>query len=435
MVRRSGQVLSLLMSTVFCLGVRAADSGVDGQGNIFTCTDVCDIFRECGEPVDSSGCGECGEECMTDSDCCLNFGADATSILGDDNHIDKAANALFGWKDELCVPLNFGGWHWWNIDTGGVGNGGYGADGYDGTYAWYLMASPSYELSEGRSIGGFVFFAGREGDNYRQYYDRQFWFLDGYASFTDPELGVLKGGLVTTKFGLDNYLGFFGSAPYFDGFIQDPDYGISWEKTTNPSDNVSLETSLQFFIQEGEWNGGLRNHNSETVRGIRERNTLVARVSPTITLDDESTLQLGVSGLVGEIESDVPGFRGGTRSAWGTHADYNDGPLNLRGEVLQMFGPTVPARFASGGPSNLVTSYSTEAGYTVGPVKYRAMYSQSHDANPNGRQTIWSVGTVLQVTPNVRTFIEYSDWTVDGHAAVGSVPIIQGVQIVVHWHY
>ncbi len=173
----------------------------------------------------------------------------------------------------------------------------------------------------------------------------------------------------------------------------------------------------------------------ESVSGLTERNTLVARVVPTITLDDNATLAVGLSGLVGEIDSEIVGFASGTRAVWGTHADYNRGPLNLRGEVLQVFGTTVPTRFASGGPSNRITSYSTEAGYTVGPEKYRAMYSQSHDANPNGRQTIWSLGTVTQLTPHVRLFAEYSDWTVDGHATVGDVPIIQGVQMTVHWQY
>lgn len=365
----------------------------------------------------------------------LRFDTDATSLIGEDNSIVSATGSIFSIKDDWAIPVSFGGWHWWNIDTGGVGNGGYGATGYEGAYAYYTMLNPTYELENGRTLSGFVFFAGRDDTPYRRYYDRGYWFLEGYASLSDPEWGTLKGGLVNTNFGLDNYLGFIGSAPYFDGFIQDPDYGLSWEKTSQPSDDVSVNSSIQFFIRDGEWNGGLRNHNQETIPGLRERNTFVTRTTATRTLRESETLAIGISGLVGEIDSDVPGFAGGTQSAWGTHADYHRGPLNLRGELLQIFGARVPAYFASGGPSNRITSYTTEAGYTVGPVKYRAMFTQSHAANPDARQTIWSVGTVSQLTANVRMFVEYSDWTVDSHSVFGDLPIIQGVQTVIHWHY
>jgi len=400
----------------------------------FRTTSVDEMLNGCGDAGCADGSGEAAD-CDPRSCRWLRFDSDATSVLGDNNRVDKVGNWIFGFKKDWKVPVSIGGWHWWNIDTAGVGNGGYGAKGFHGTYAYYTIVNPTYELDNGRTIGANVFFAGRDGQPYRTYYSSKFWFLEGYASISDPELGTLKSGLVFTKFGLGNYLGFFGTAPYFDGFIQDPDYGFSWEKTSQPKDNVTVDSSLQFFLHDGQWNGGLLNQNSESVAGIHERNTLVARVAPKITLGEGETLAFGVSGMVGEISSVVPGFAGGTRSVWGTHIDYIKGPLNLRGEVLQINGPIVPTQFNSGGPSNRLLSYSTEAAYTIGPVKYRTMFSQSHADNPNGRQTIWSAGTVVQITPHVRTFIEYSDWTVDGHATLGSVPVIQGVQAVIHWYY
>lgn len=391
--------------------------------------------RSLGCTTDGCATEGCDVECAAENGCGIRLDREASSIFGDDNFIDSTFNAIFGCKNGWDIPVNVGGWHWWHIDTGGVGNGGYGAKGFDGTYAYYTTANPSLQLENGRTLGGFVFFAGRDGDEYRRYYNRRFWFLEGYVSLVDPQLGTFKAGLINTNFGLDYYLGFIGNAPYFDGFIQDPDYGFSWEKTTQPNSSLTIDSSLQFFIRDGEWNGGLTNHDQETVPGINERNTFVARVTPTLQLDEDTTLAWGLSGLVGEIDSRVPGFPGGTRAVWGTHADFVRGPLNLRGEVLQIFGPTVPTRFSSGGPSNRITSYSTEAAYTVGPVKYRTMWTQSHEDNPNGRQSIWGAGVVLQVTPHIRTFVEYADWTVDGHAAVGDVPILQGVSITVHWQY
>jgi len=377
--------------------------------------------------------------CTSDSACTseawIRFDSEAKSVLPADNPIDGLMKQALAPKDWFDFPVNVGGWHWWNIDTGGVGNGGYGAAGFRGTYAYYVIGQPSVTLEDGSKIGGFVFFAGRDGDPYRSFYSRNFWFLEGYASYSNDELGTLKGGLVNTRFGLDGYLGFIGTAPYFDGFIQDADYGLSWEKTHEICDDLSIDTFAQFFFQNGEWNGSLANHDAESVIGVDERNTAVFRAVPKWKLSDDSTFAWGVSAMVGHIDSDVAGFSSGTRSVWGTDFDYYKGPLNLRGEILQINGPTVPNRFASGGPSNRITSFTSEAAYTVGPVKYRGVYSASYDANPDGRQNIWSLGAVTQVTPNVRVFTEYSEWTVDGNAFVGHATIIEGVQVVVHWQY
>ncbi len=404
-------------------------------------TDCCPDLQTAQRPGGCSLADRCASAvgCHSDSACAsdawIRFDSDATSVLPADNPIDGLMKKALASKDWFDFPVNVGGWHWWNIDTGGVGNGGYGSAGFRGTYAYYVIGQPSVTLEDGSKIGGFVFFAGRDGDAYRTFYSRNFWFLEGYASYSNDELGTLKGGLVNNKFGLDGYIGFIGTAPYFDGFIMDADYGVSWEKTHEVCDDLSIDTFAQFFFHDGEWNGSLRNHDAESVANLHERNTAVFRAVPKWKLADDSTIAWGVSGMVGHIDSDIAGFSSGTRSVWGTDLDYYKGPLNLRGEILQINGPTVPNRFASGGPSNRITSMTAEAAYTVGPVKYRGVYSASHDSNPDGRQNIWSLGAVTQVTPNVRVFTEYSEWTVDGNAFVGAATIIEGVQIVVNWQY
>lgn len=389
----------------------------------------CSISERCASAVGCTSDAACA------SDAWIRFDSDAKSVLPADNSIDNLMKLILAPKDWFECPVHVGGWHWWNIDTGGLGKGGYGAAGFRGTYAYYLIGQPSVTLEDGSKIGGFVFFAGRDGDHYRTYYNRNFWFLEGYASYWSEDLGTVKAGLVNNKFGLDDYLGFIGSAPYFDGFIMDSDYGLSWERTHEVCDDLTVDTFVQFFFHDGEWNGSLRNHDSESVVGIHERNTSVTRIVPKWKLDDGSTIAWGFSGMIGTIDSDVPGFDTGTRSVWGTDLSYNDGPLLLRGEVLQIFGPGVPTRFASGGASNRITSFVTEAAYTVGPVKYRSMYSGSYDSNPDGRQNIWSVGAVTQVTPNVRVFTEYSEWTIDGNDVFGHAKVIEGVQVVINWQY
>ncbi|MDA0282658.1 MAG: hypothetical protein O3B13_07795 [Planctomycetota bacterium] len=401
----------------------------------------------CPNPPPGERTGGCSEtaSCSTDGGCLsigdcnpdawFRFDADAKSVLPEGNPIDELMKTVLAPKDWFNCPVNVGGWHWWNIDTGGVGNGGYGAVGFRGTYAYYVVAQPEVKLDDDSKIGAYVFYAGRDGEPYRSYYPSNFWFLEAYASYSSDDLGILKAGLINTKFGLDYYLGFIGTAPYFDGFIQDADYGLSWEKKHEVCDDLTVDTVAQFFFHDGAWNGGLANHNTESVAGLHERNTLVLRMAPKWTLSDDSTLAWGISGLVGEIDSNVPGFANDTRTVLGTDVDYFNGPLNLRGEVLQVNGRTVPTRLVSGGPSSRITSFSAEAGYTVGPVKYRGVYSASYDAHPAGRQNIWSLGAVTQVTPNVRLFTEYTEWTVDGNSAFGSTSIIEGVQMVVHWHY
>lgn len=396
--------------------------------------DGCSIAEPGIPAAGCNSCDDCSQSVCTSEER-IRFDADAKSVLPADNPIDNLMKQALSPKDWFDFPVNVGGWHWWNIDTGGVGNGGYGSAGFRGTYAYYVIGQPSVTLDDGSKIGGFVFFAGRDGDPYRTFYSRNFWFLEGYASYSSEDLGTIKGGLVNNRFGLDGYLGFIGSAPYFDGFIMDADYGISWEKTHEASDGLSIDTFAQFFFHDGEWNGSLRNHDAESVGGVHERNTAVFRAVPKWTLCDGSTLAWGISGMVGSIDSELPEFLSGTRAVWGTDFDYYKGPLNLRGEVLQILGPTVPNRFASGGASNRITSFTTEAAYTVGPVKYRGVYTASFDSNPDGRQNIWSLGAVTQVTPNVRLFTEYSEWTVDGNDLVGHAKIIEGVQIVVNWQY
>ena len=164
-------------------------------------------------------------------------------------------------------------------------------------------------------------------------------------------------------------------------------------------------------------------------------NTFVARVAPKWTIDDETELTLEASALVGEIDSRLPGFVTDSRAVWGVDAVFVKGPMELRSEVLQWFGKSVPIRFTSGGASNRVTSFSTEAAYTIGPIKYRGQYSASFDANPDGRQNIWSLGGGIKLTPNMNLFAEYTEWTVDGHATLGDFTVLEGPQFTLYWQY
>ena len=155
----------------------------------------CSLAESCAAAVGCKSDSTCASEAW------FRFDSEAKSVLPADNPIDGLMKKALAPKDWFDFPVNVGGWHWWNIDTGGVGNGGYGSAGFRGTYAYYVIGQPSVTLEDGSKIGGFVFFAGRDGDPYRTFYSRNFWFLEGYASYSNDDLGTLKGGLVNNKFG------------------------------------------------------------------------------------------------------------------------------------------------------------------------------------------------------------------------------------------
>ena len=367
--------------------------------------------------------------------CCLSFDSEAATVLPEDNLIDRTFQTAFGVKDKFGFPIEIAGWHWWAIDTTGAGNGGYGFRGYQGTYAYTLRGGPEYELDRRQSVGAYAYFLMRDDVPYRQYYTSNSWFFEAYGWYRHEELGTLKGGLIFMKFGLDGYGNFFATSPYFEGYIQDPDYGVSWEKTWNVRDDLAVDTFAQYFFHENGQNGSLRNFDSESVARVNERNTVVLRSVGKLTLGETSSLNLGSSFLVGEIDSSRVGFADDVRTAWGVDMTWTQGPFALMGEFLQRHGRVVPTHFASGGPSDRLESYSIESSYDVGPVTWRGKYSQSFLSNPNGRNEVLSLGGQVDVTPHVTFFAEYVWWNVDGHAVAGDFNVLEGPQLTLYWHY
>ncbi|MCA9058695.1 MAG: hypothetical protein KDA85_09355, partial [Planctomycetaceae bacterium] len=46
------------------------------------------------------------------------FDPGAKTLLGRDNALDGALDDLLGFRDDFCVPVSFGGWHWFNTALG-----------------------------------------------------------------------------------------------------------------------------------------------------------------------------------------------------------------------------------------------------------------------------------------------------------------------------
>jgi predicted porin len=349
---------------------------------------------------------------------------------------DPCIERMLEHMDEHQVPVHFGAWHWWQVDASGRGDSGYGCNGCEGTYFYYLTADPQHDLGGGRKIGGHVEYEFRDNDPLRTFFTQRVWSYEAYAYYTSDELGTLKAGELLNRFGLDWHGGFWTSVSGYDGFVRDPDYGLSWEKTTQHCEHFKVDRYIQFFFHENGENNSFAGGDSESFAGVNERNTGVVRFVPTWTCGDKgSTLAVGLSGMVGQIDSRLPGFADDVASAWALDATYTRDRWKLFGEVVQVFGRRAPVRYVSGGPSNRLTDFFFGAEYTLGPAHLRANYQLGLDANPHGRHELFRAGGGVRLTEHADLFVEYVNQHVYGHEAFGDLEFFNAVELILWWHY
>lgn len=358
------------------------------------------------------------------------------SILTD-TCLDQAYDCVQEWKKENCIPITVGAWNWWHVNNGGPAKSQYGYPGISGTYFYYIEADPEWEVCWGpfTKVGAHTQYRLRDGgDGFRSFYSTAFWFYELYA-WGDTDFGRVKAGKIWKRFGLDWDGTFWGNVPYFDGFKLDPDWGIALENTPKFENGFKIDTFAQFFFHEDGVNGSIAGADPESVVGSNERNTGVVRVVPTWEFCDKSTLALGLSGLVGEVENETfVGDDEGT-GAYAVDATYTRGNFKVFGELMQSFGRINPTRYVSGGPSNRITDALVGAHYTCGPVTYRLSYSAGFDDNPGGHQNLWVPGATVALTKNVDLYLEYVRWDVQGNAADDFIEFEDGFQIIINWRF
>jgi hypothetical protein len=350
--------------------------------------------------------------------------------------IDPCIEQFVECTERHHVPVHFGAWHWWQVDASGRGDSGYGCNGCKGTYFYYLTATPEHDLGCGRKIGGHVEYEFRDDDPLRTFFTQHAWSYEAYAYYTSEELGTVKAGEVLSRFGLDWHGGFWTAISGFDGFTRDPDYGLSWEKTIEHCEDFRVDRYVQFFFHENGENNSFAGGDSESFAGVHERNTGIVRVVPTWTSQDKKgTLAVGLSGLVGQIDSRLPDFADDVTSGWALDVTYTRDRWKLFGEVLQVFGRRAPVRYVSGGPSNRLTDFFFGAEYTLGPVHFRANYQLGLDGNPHGRHELFRAGGGVRLTEHADLLVEYVNENVYGNEAFGNLLYFNAVQLILWWHY
>ncbi len=355
-------------------------------------------------------------------------------VAFDNDFVTRLYDHLQETKQRWHVPLGIGAWHWYHEDLVGS-NDGYGIEGLRGTYWWFVTADPTYELSRDTAIGGHLEYRLRDGDPFRSFFPDNFWSYEAYGYLRSAEHGTLKAGQIWKRFGLDWDGVFFGNAPYFDGFKLDPDYGVSWERSRSLDENLTLDTFVQFFVHEDGVNGSFGGADAESVPGFNERNTLVLRAVPNLSLGEDRSLAIGVSGFVGEIDSSRTDVASQNTTAYAVDVTYTSGRWRVFGEGLQSFGIINPARYVSGGPSNRITGFLCGTDYDFGPMTSRLIYSATIDDNPHAMQNLVVLSNTIAVTKNVDFYLEYVNHQVSGNAANPHVEFFNSLEFVIYWHF
>jgi hypothetical protein len=370
--------------------------------------------------------------------------------------LDQLGEEYEEFKQRQHMPVTFGAWNWWHVNTGGPLATGYGIPSttnsaypaLPGTYNYTLEASPEFECNVWPFTKAGVYSDVRFRDSgvpMRPFYASDTWLQQGYAwGLTD--FGVFKVGDITRRFGLDWDGTWWGNVAYFDGFKISSAWGLSWEATTDLSERFRIDHFLQFFLHNN-LDGSLVGADPDSVIGSSERNMLVGRAVPTLQLSKNESLALGISGLYGQIENRSalalaglpllsfasPGNQ--TQSAWAVDATYTNGRLKVFGEALQSYGVLSPSNYVSFGPSSRLTDAEIGVHWTEGPVTYRCCYSMGFYDNPSGLQQLLVPGVTLAMTRNTEIYMEYAYQEVRHSGSQSFTTLENGMQFLLHVHF
>jgi hypothetical protein len=246
-------------------------------------------------------------------------------------------------------------------------------------------------------------------------YPNEAWLEEAYFYF-NPAFGKIKLGKIYTSFGIGWDHTFYGSIVYYKGFMADPDYGMSFERTEtiNKDKGIDLKWKAAYFVREDDLNGQTNISEGFEYLNRGERNTFVLRLNPGIQINDKSSLRLGLSALTGQVKTQETG----RQAAVEMDAAYTFEPLTLTGEYVFYDRAYSGKDDTLRGDCYLVEAYldvykKPESKFLK---KIALNYNYSRDNPDHGTTTgqIHLAAVIFTFMDKFNTRIEYVDWTKDG---------------------
>lgn len=345
---------------------------------------------------------------------------------------ERFHDRLDAWRDARPLRLSFGAEHWVNVNRA-TGDATYGYPGAEGTYVWWLTADLEVPLScrAGceRSFGLHLDVEWRERTRFAEWYDSRLWLQEGWL-FADVLGGRVRAGALPTAFGLEGDSTWWGTLPYYDGLMQDTDWGVDWTRTFVDRPRFALTGTAQLFLAENHVGGALTGGDAESTDDLDEGPIGIARLAATWTRG-ASSLTLGASALVGRLAG-----QGGTpdEDLLGLAADatFARGGLSVFGGVYALDGARHPQHYVTGGPTSGLVDVVLGAAWRVGPFTPHVAWSAGWLSDPDGDQQSLVAGVDVALLRKVNLYLEYVRWV---SQAEGDVEVEQedGFQLVLGW--
>lgn len=244
----------------------------------------------------------------------------------------------------------------------------------------------------------------------RPYFTSNVWLQEAYVSWAPDALGgdVLKAGKVYSRLGKFWDGSFFGNVPYLDGLKLDPDLGLSLEGSRHLAGEWDFDYALQLFPSDGRTNGSLQDRDTLSVPGGRQRDELVARFAPVLSLGEGRALSTGISGQAFRADLGSAGEDDVLRGALDVQLDWNR--WTLYAEHVRQAGRSVVDFPLPGMASDDVAYWWSGVEHRWGPVALRFNYSTGDYDDADVRETIYQPGIVYTVNENLALMLEFDYW-------------------------
>ena len=244
-------------------------------------------------------------------------------------------------------------------------------------------------------------------------FPNEWWLEEGYFYF-NPRLGTIKAGKVYTPFGIiwDNT--FYSSAVYYKGYMGDPDYGLTFEKSETVNKNTELKCTAGYFVRDDGLNGETAIGTGYEFLNKGERSTFVGRLNPRIKISEKSSLELGFSVLTGRVK----GVNAKRQAASEADAVYKYGPLTLSAECV-FYDKAYPKKddtlrgyvyYLEPG----LCVYSNPKSKLLKGINLNYNYSKDNPDSCKGVGQIHLPSVMFKFTYIFKTELLYADWTNDG---------------------